>query len=72
MFPRLRGQINAEVIAMKEYQGLGDMLKNDPQVFSYYTSLPKYVRSMIAMRSDDVCSFETLQNYADNLLKGDG
>ena len=57
---------------MKEYQGLGNMLKNDPEVFSYYTGLPKYVRSMIAMRSDDVCSFEQLQNYADNLLRGDG
>lgn len=57
---------------MKEYNGLGDMLKHNPEAFSYYTGLPKYVRSMIAMRSDNVCSFETLQNYADNLLKGDG
>ena len=57
---------------MKEYQGLGEMLKNDPAIFDYYTGLPKYVRSMIAMRSDSIHTFETLQNYADNLLRGDG
>lgn len=57
---------------MKEYQGLGDMLKNDPEIFDYYTGLPKYVRSMIAMRSDKLHSFEALQDYADNLLRGDG
>lgn len=57
---------------MKEYQGLGDMLKNNPEIFDYYTGLPKYVRSMIAMRSDKLHSFEALQDYADNLLRGDG
>ena len=70
--PRLRGKISFEVIEMKEYQGLGDMLKNNQEAFSYYTSLPKYVRSMIAMRSDNIHTFDTLQNYADNLLSGDG
>lgn len=57
---------------MKQYDGLGEMLKSDDAAFDYYTSLPQYVRSMIARRSQNVHSMEELRNYADNLLRGDG
>lgn len=65
-------QNKCEVISMNQYDGLGEMLKNDPAAFDYYTSLPQYVRSMIARRSQNVHSMEELRNYADNLLRGDG
>lgn len=57
---------------MNRYDNLGELLKNEPQVFDYYTGLPVYVRSMIARRSGNVCTVEELHNYAENLLKGDG
>lgn len=57
---------------MKKYDGLGEMLKSDPAIFDYYTGLPDYVRSMIARRSQNVCSEDELRAYADNLLRGDG
>lgn len=57
---------------MKHYDGLGDMLKSEPAIFDYYTSLPVYVRSMIARRSQNVCTEEELHHYAENLLRGDG
>lgn len=57
---------------MKQYANLGDMLKNEPEVYDYFTSLPVYARSMIARRSENVHSYEELQSYAENLLRGDG
>lgn len=57
---------------MEKYANLGDMLKNNPDIFSYYTSLPVYVRSMIARRSDNVTTEDELHAYAENLMRGDG
>lgn len=56
---------------MEKYANLGDMLKNNPDIFSYYTSLPVYVRSMIARRSDNVTTEDELHAYAENLMRGD-
>lgn len=56
----------------QKYENLGALLKNEPEVFDYYTGLPVYARSMIARRSENVHSYEELKNYADNLLRGDG
>lgn len=56
----------------QQYQNLGELLKNEPDVYDYFTSLPVYARSMIARRSENVHSYEELQHYAENLLRGDG
>ena len=56
---------------MKRYDDLGEMLKGDPEIFDYFSSLPSYARSIIARRSGNVHSFEELKNYADNVLAGD-
>lgn len=56
----------------QQYQNLGELLKNEPEVYDYFTSLPVYARSMIARRSGNVHSYEELRNYADNVLRGDG
>lgn len=57
---------------MERYEGLGDMLKSDPAIFEYYTGLPQYVRSMIARRSQNICTSDELHAYAENLMRGDG
>lgn len=57
---------------MKEYKSLGQLLKEEQSAFQYYSSLPDYVRSMIQQRSQNVCTMEQLQDYAENLLRGDG
>ncbi len=57
---------------MKRYQNLGDLLKSNPEVYDYFTSLPVYARSMIARRSENVHSYRELKSYADQVLRGDG
>lgn len=57
---------------MNQYENLGDLLKQEPGVYDYFTSLPVYVRSMIARRSDNVHTAEELEHYAENLMRGDG
>ena len=56
---------------MKKYENLCEMLKSDPKIFDYYTSLPIYVRSMISRRSKNIQTEERLHAYAENLLQGD-
>ena len=55
----------------QQYQNLGELLKNEPDVYDYFTSLPVYTRSMIARRSENVHTYEELQHYAENLLRRD-
>ncbi|MGI6169630.1 MAG: hypothetical protein ACOYI4_08035 [Christensenellales bacterium] len=56
----------------KKYPTLKVLLQNNNQAKSYYESLPDYVRESIASRGDNVNSLASLQDYAENLLRGDG
>ena len=56
---------------MNAYANLGELLKRDLAAYDYFTSLPVYARSMIAQHSENMHSLEELQNYADNVLRGD-
>lgn len=56
----------------EKYENLGELLKNRPEVYDYFTGLPVYARSMIARRSENVHTYEELRHYAENLLRGDG
>ena len=56
---------------MQKYNNLQDMLDRCPGAKKYYNDLPDYVQEMICQRGDNVCTEETLKNYADNLLSGD-
>ena len=70
----MRGHNVPEVTHMKnpkKYHNLGEMLTSSSEIFSYYTSLPAYVRSMIGERSDNIHTEEELHGYADKLLRGD-
>lgn len=56
----------------RKYPDLSALLDSDAQAREYYNSLPDYVRSSIEQRSGNVNSLESLQDYAENLLRGDG
>ena len=56
---------------MKTYQNLGEMLTSSPEIFNYYTSLPRYIRGMIGHRSQNIHTEDELHAYADKLLRGD-
>jgi len=56
---------------IKKYPSLNELLKNDSGAKKYYDSLPDYVRDQINSRGDDVNSIQSLQDYSENLLRGD-
>jgi len=55
----------------KKYPGLDELLSAEPQAKEYFDKLPDYVRSSIQQRKSSVNSFASLQDYAENLLRGD-
>jgi len=56
----------------RKYASLDQLLKSDPEARAYFDRLPEYVRDQMSARSDSINSFESLSDYADNLLRGDG
>lgn len=56
---------------MKKYATMQDLLSHDPEARRYFASLPETVRDQIATRADSVNSLSSLQDYAENLLRGD-
>ena len=53
------------------YPDLQSLLSSDGAAREYYDKLPDYVRDMISSRADSVNSLASLQDYAENLLRGD-
>ena len=56
---------------MNKYPDLYTLLLADKEADRYFDSLPDYVREQIGTRSHNVNSFESLRDYAENLLRGD-
>ena len=56
----------------KTYGGLYEMLETDTQAQSYFSSLPDYVKEHMESRQQNVNSLDSLMDYAENLLRGDG
>ncbi len=56
---------------MKKYRDMYELFKSDSQAKEYFDKLPDYVRDQISTRADGVNSFASLQDYAENLLRGD-
>lgn len=54
-----------------KYHDLYALLHSEPEARQYFRSLPGYVQEQISTRPDGVNSFESLRDYADNLLRGD-
>ncbi|MGN1030470.1 MAG: hypothetical protein ACI4PQ_02595 [Butyricicoccaceae bacterium] len=55
----------------KKYANVYDLIADDSCAQAYYMSLPDYVQGQIESRADGVNSFASLQDYAENLLRGD-
>lgn len=66
----LYGYTTFEVITLK-YPDLYALLADAPEAKQYFEKLPDYVREQISTRANGVNSFESLRDYADNLLRGD-
>ena len=56
---------------MQKYDSLNTLLLSDKEANQYFYSLPSYVQDQIASRSSNVNSYESLRDYAENLLRGD-
>lgn len=55
----------------KKYSGLNTLIQDNMEAKKYYNALPDYVREQIASRSSGVNSYDSLRDYAENLLRGD-
>ena len=55
----------------RNYEDLTELIAMDAAASKYYASLPDYVQEMISDRGDNVNSYESLRDYAENLLRGD-
>lgn len=55
----------------QKYRDMYELFKSDPQAKQYFDKLPDYVRDQISTRADGVNSLASLQDYAENLLRGD-
>ena len=55
----------------KKYISLNELLIAEKSAKEYYESLPDYVRDQISWRDGAVNSLDSLQDYAENLLRGD-
>ncbi|NLB80471.1 MAG: hypothetical protein GX800_02385 [Clostridiaceae bacterium] len=56
---------------LKRYSGLEELMQNETQAKDYFFSLPEYVRVQISQRESNINSYASLQDYAENLLRGD-
>lgn len=54
-----------------KYANMYELFNNDVQAKQYFENLPEYVRDQISTRPDNVNSFESLKDYAENLTRGD-
>ena len=54
-----------------KYRSLDLLLQADAQARSYFSGLPDYVREQMRTRAESINSFASLQDYAENLLRGD-
>lgn len=63
---------NFEVIFMEQkYSDLFSLIDSNAQAHQYFSSLPDYVQEEMDKRAQNINSFESLCDYADNLTRGD-
>lgn len=55
----------------QKYPDLQTLMNQDKNAENYFNSLPDYVREQIRVRAYSVNSMASLQDYAENLLRGD-
>ena len=55
----------------EKYNGLYSLIEQNHKANEYFVSLPDYVKDQISQRAHNINSLESLQDYAENLLRGD-
>ena len=55
----------------KKYNGLDSLISQDQKAKQYFSSLPDFVRDQITTRAQNVNTYASLRDYAENLLRGD-
>jgi len=55
----------------QKYNDLQSLLSADGQAREFYSSLPDYVKDHISTRAQNVNTYKSLRDYAENLLRGD-
>lgn len=55
----------------EKYSDLNTLIQQNAEAGRYFSSLPDYVKESIGERSSSVNSFESLRDYAENLLRDD-
>jgi len=56
---------------MKKYPNMYELLQCEARAKDYFDHLPAHVQDQIETRFQSVNSFESLQDYAQNLLRAD-
>jgi len=56
---------------MHKYRDMYELFQSEQEARQYFDKLPDYVRDQISTRAGGVNSFESLKDYAENLLRGD-
>lgn len=56
---------------MNKYSDMYSLFAEDPSAKQYFDKLPDYVQDQIKTRANNVNSLASLQDYAENLLRGD-
>ena len=49
---------------------LTTLMESDSKACDYYNSLPEHIKEKIKKNGENIDSFESLKNYAQNLLRG--
>ncbi|MCK9479572.1 MAG: hypothetical protein M0R40_08765 [Firmicutes bacterium] len=55
----------------KKYTDLNELIQYNFEASQYFSGLPQYVKEQIEKRQESVNSLASLQDYAENLLRGD-
>lgn len=55
----------------QKYHDLNALLQADAGAQQYFDELPGYVREQMQSRAENINSFASLQDYAQNLTRGD-
>ena len=53
------------------FKNLFELIRQSPEARRYYEALPTYVREQMGQRADNINSLASLQDYAENLTRGD-
>ncbi len=54
-----------------KYPNLHALIQQESDARDYFNSLPQYVQEQISMKASGVNSFDSLKDFAENLLRGD-